>query len=287
MENVWFISLRHRTHSDGEVKPIMSGVNKLLKQNMYFSHGYDLTSTMKDNLAKESKFLSESSQINYMWNYYLCKDFIEAGISTSWLIPMIQGYVGIVKEYLNSKPFQIALISRRSTKMAGTRFNSRGLDDEGNAANTVETEQIIIYENIIYSFNQIRGSVPIFWKQKSVFSKIKLTRAPELSFPAFSKHFDHLIKLYKRVIIINLLSEKKEGEVRLTRAYESNENEYEKKPSANIRYCHFDFHSERSVSVIAYYMRRKLMLLVPSLRSVAKYLISFSTSKTNYLEKNN
>ena len=36
--------------------------------------------------------------------------------------------------------------------MAGTRFNARGLDDEGNVANFVETEQLILYRNYIYSF---------------------------------------------------------------------------------------------------------------------------------------
>jgi hypothetical protein len=102
----------------------------------------------------------------------------------------------------------------------------------------------------MYSFNQLRGSVPVFWSQKSVLTKIRLTRTPELSFPAFAKHFDRLIKLYKRVIVINLLSNKKEGELKLTCAYETNEAEYEKKASANIKYCHFDFHSERSASVI-------------------------------------
>jgi len=249
VDNVWFVSLKHRTQFDSEVKSLMEGIGSILRQGMYFSYGYDLTSTAKDNLACESKFSYDSSQVNYMWNYNLCKDFIEAGVSTEWLVPMIQGYIGILKTSLNSKPFQMALISRRSSKMAGTRFNSRGIDDEGNAANTVETEQIVIYENIMYSFNQLRGSVPVFWKQKSVLSKIKLTRTPELSFPAFAKHFDQLIKLYKRVIIINLLSDKKEGEVTLTRAYESSEAEYEK-ATANIKYCHFDFHSERSLSVI-------------------------------------
>jgi len=32
------------------------------------------------------------------------------------------------------------LISRRSRKRAGTRYNARGGDDEGNVANFVETE---------------------------------------------------------------------------------------------------------------------------------------------------
>ena len=47
--------------------------------------------------------------------------------------------------------------------MAGTRYLSRGLDEDGNVANFVETEQLLIYKDFIYSFVQIRGSVPLFW----------------------------------------------------------------------------------------------------------------------------
>jgi len=62
--------------------------------------------------------------------------------------------------------YTIALISRRRYLMAGTRLNSRGIDDEGNAANFVETEQIFL--NRLYAFSniQIRGSIPLFWIQK-------------------------------------------------------------------------------------------------------------------------
>ena len=48
--------------------------------------------------------------------------------------------------------------------MAGTRYLSRGLDDDGNVANFVETEQLLIYRDQVYSFVQIRGSVPLFWQ---------------------------------------------------------------------------------------------------------------------------
>ena len=36
--------------------------------------------------------------------------------------------------------------------MGGTRFNNRGIDELGNASNFVETEQIIVKNNKIYSF---------------------------------------------------------------------------------------------------------------------------------------
>jgi len=38
---------------------------------------------------------------------------------------------------------EVVLISRRSIHRAGTRYNARGLDNLGNAANFVETEQIV------------------------------------------------------------------------------------------------------------------------------------------------
>lgn len=288
VENVWFLSLKHRTQFSSEVKSLMSGISDFLKQGMYFSHTYDLTSTAKANLAHRPHSLYDGAEKVYMWNRSLCKDFVRAGVSTDWLVPVIQGFVGVVEGVAGKKGLKLVLVSRRSAKMAGTRFNSRGLDDEGNAANTVETEQIVIYENITYSFDQIRGSVPVFWRQKSVFSKIKLTRTPELCFPAFARHFDSLISRYKRVVIVNLLSDKKEGEVRLTRAYEANEAEYEKKTGANIRYCHFDFHSERSASVTPIKrISRMVTWWEPLSRSAGRSLTSSNTSRTTCRAKSN
>ncbi len=49
----------------------------------------------------------------------------------------------------------------------------RGIDPEGNVANNVETEQIlIIWEDDgkpkdIFSFVEVRGSIPVFWQQKA------------------------------------------------------------------------------------------------------------------------
>jgi hypothetical protein len=63
------------------------------------------------------------------------------------------------------KEAHLLLISRRRFEMAGTRFNARGLDEEGNCANFVETEMIVEYpsQSLVFSHVQIRGSIPIFW----------------------------------------------------------------------------------------------------------------------------
>ena len=56
-----------------------------------------------------------------------------------------QGFVGVSTVALSAPPTngspvlaKISLISRLSCKRAGTRFNTRGVDDDGNVANFVE-----------------------------------------------------------------------------------------------------------------------------------------------------
>lgn len=63
----------------------------------------------------------------------------------------IQGYVGIFDLPLPAPPGDgtpaigtIALISRLGWKRAGTRFNTRGVDDDGHCANFVEVGPDII-----------------------------------------------------------------------------------------------------------------------------------------------
>ena len=85
--------------------------------------------------------------------------------------------VNITSAVINNHSVVFGLISRRSRERAGTRYFSRGLDDNGHASNFVETEQLIFYERdsavgtgetkqpIQLSFVQTRGSVPGIWGQ--------------------------------------------------------------------------------------------------------------------------
>jgi synaptojanin len=78
--------------------------------------------------------------LRYFWNFHLYKDFLDSKVDVRWCTPLIQGYVGIASETFGGKSITTALISRRSTQRSGTRFNARGIDDQGCAANFVETE---------------------------------------------------------------------------------------------------------------------------------------------------
>ena len=66
--------------------------------------------------------------------------------------------------HINGVKLSIVLISRRAIKRGGTQSYGRGIDNEGNAGNFVETEQIIITGDHYFSFLLVRGSAPLFWK---------------------------------------------------------------------------------------------------------------------------
>ena len=174
-----------------------------------------------------------------------------ANIEGKWIVPAIEGYVNKKETLIDSKPFKFVLISRRKCQKAGTYSQHCGLDDNGNVANMVETEQIIYYDDEVYSFTQIRGSLPVFWTKEG--EGIDVTRLPENFIDALTKHFDDLIGAYKNVIVFNLLSESNESEMKLSRAFEINEEIYAKNNSSQIQYVHFDLVAESAKSSVLMY----------------------------------
>lgn len=151
------------------------------------------------------------------------------------------------------KKLEFYLISRKSCKKAGTRYNARGLfhpnfilifdkkgiDDEGYVANFVETEQILYYSFYKCSFVQTRGSVPFFWEQTGITAAVRLTRELSLSKDAFEKHFQDMKNDYKRVLCINLMNTKKKSEHLLNEGFEELMSLC---AFPYVRYEYFDFH---------------------------------------------
>lgn len=81
--------------------------------------------------------------------------------------PCIYGYVG----FRNLSPGKdFVLISRRDRRRCGRRFITRGLSDEGAAANFTETEHILQYKEgdrfTVAAHLQTRGSIPLKWEMK-------------------------------------------------------------------------------------------------------------------------
>lgn len=60
-----------------------------------------------------------------------------------WLLRLMCGGVEIRTIYAGHKQAKACIFSRLSSERAGTRFNVRGTNDDGQVANFVETEQVI------------------------------------------------------------------------------------------------------------------------------------------------
>jgi hypothetical protein len=110
------------------------------------------------------------------------------------------------------KTYSLTLISRRSVKRAGLRYLRRGIDDSGHTANGVETEQLMTEldwkpTSKMYSFVQLRGSVPIYFSQSPYSFKPvpQIQHSTETNYDAFVKHFENVTERYGRVQVASLV----------------------------------------------------------------------------------
>ena len=222
-----------------------NGMRKYLESGSFFlaeNCAWDISTRLgQANHAKQDRSPLETFDERFVWNATLLAPLLKfrLGLPESvrqvldeqaLLIPIIQGYCG-------SKPVStgnwtangapeiasLALISRLSWKRAGARFMTRGIDDDGQVANFVETEVILATEEVCFSYVQIRGSVPLFWQQPTaglatLQQKVEITRPPQASQPAFDKHFLDLLEHYHSVHAVNLLGQK-DAESMLSMAY--------------------------------------------------------------------
>ena len=108
----------------------------------------------------------------FAFNEKLLQEF--QGIEYSpFRIPCIFGYIYIAEPTIKvGQKTHFYLISRKDYRRPGRRFIVRGLDQEGNAANCVETEHVFVHDKgkggvmSVASYVQIRGSITLIWSMK-------------------------------------------------------------------------------------------------------------------------
>ncbi|CAH0395313.1 unnamed protein product [Bemisia tabaci] len=220
--------------------------NVLNTPHLYFSYSYDITHTMQSlhlmshEISKQTMWSIANTK--FLWNEHLLSNFCDVPAYHSFCLPVIQGFVSIKSCTLNGVSFKWSIVSRRATGRAGTRLFTRGVDEQGNVANFVETEQIVESNGDRSSFVQIRGSIPLFWQQ---YPNLKYKSPPKLipnenQLSACTKHFEELIKNYYRQVIVNLIDHRgSEGE--LEKAYKDIITVLD---NNLVRYESFDFHHE-------------------------------------------
>ncbi|KAI1176923.1 SacI homology domain-containing protein [Nemania sp. FL0916] len=266
---------------DGEVEYPYQELQKLLSNgSFYYSTDFDLTNRLQDRPVDSDTFDIDNFDDAFLWNSFMINPLVqfrsrlvaherEALDASRILTSAIRGFcltmtiphsAAPLRDSNSGLPSYLTVISRLSCKRAGTRFNSRGIDDDGHVANFVETETIYWSSSgVLFSYAQVRGSVPVFWEQSAGLipgqQKISITRSADGTQPAFNKHFEDLEQAYGAVHVVNLLSEAKPGEAELTQLFHygiqhcplSRPNQSNSSDHALLRGTDYDFHAETKV----------------------------------------
>jgi len=257
-----FLPLRERPLHDQDEDTYLALLKALIKSGpMYFSYSFDLTNTFqRQSQLDPSVPLWKRADDRFFWNRFVQSDLIDFRISGTrhqqgqqtgvdpYILPVMYGMMEIITTRFKSTPLTLVLITRRSRYRAGTRYFSRGIDEDGHVSNFNETEQIIILNDStsglggfaggggmqngkvggsggkevqIMSYVQTRGSVPVFWAEVNTLHytpKLQI-RGVETAVSAAQAHFAEQIRLYGDNYLVNLVKQKGR-EQRVKEAYE-------------------------------------------------------------------
>ena len=194
-------------------------------RSFYFSYTGDLTTCLQKQF--EDRDLNRDLPVwrradeRFFFNKALLSEVIALADTRadSWVLPLVQGSVELKEVVLEGEElevlgesrlpsfYRLCVISRRARDRAGTRYKRRGVDEEGKAANYVETEQLLLYHTYCLSFLQTRGSIPVFWSQPGLKYRPppRIDRSTEENRVAFAKHFREQLDLYGPVTCISLV----------------------------------------------------------------------------------
>lgn len=218
--------------------------------SFYFSYEVDLSLPLGQSVGSSGG--SEGFWEDFAWNANMLRPFCE--VIGEFSIPeqlsllctrVIKGFVAI-RAHVDCT---LGLLSKISCKRAGTRFQSRGTDDDGNVSNFVYSEVFFQPPNCnIFSFGMLRGTVPVFWDQPGmqlVQHKIQIVRTAAATQPAFEKHFERILGVFEGAFIIDLLSTvQTSDECMLSRRFREHISTLSKKLAPNkLHYTSFDFNA--------------------------------------------
>ncbi|XP_033164020.1 phosphatidylinositide phosphatase SAC2 isoform X3 [Drosophila mauritiana] len=206
--------------------------------SFYFSFDCDITNNLQRHEGKSEESQSQPDE-RFFWNMHMIRDLLNLNDKT-WILPIIQGFMQVENCVIGNECFTLALVSRRSRHRAGTRYKRRGVDEKGNCANYVETEQILSFRHHQLSFTQVRGSVPIYWSQPGYKYRPppRLDRGVAETQQAFELHFTKELETYGRVCIVNLV-EQSGKEKTIGDAYADHVIKFN---NDRLIYVTFDFH---------------------------------------------
>ncbi|KAL2439117.1 Phosphatidylinositol-3-phosphatase SAC1 [Exophiala dermatitidis] len=259
-----FLPLRERPVHDPDEDTYLSYLKALLISGpMYFSYSFDVTSSFQRQSESDlSQPLWKRADDRFFWNRFVQTDLIDFRMGDGrsgglrgqqqpgidpYILPVMFGMFEIKPARIKSTNFNFALITRRSRHRGGTRYFSRGIDDQGHVANFNETEQVVVLNDVsgppagyaggagiqngkvgdpisetqVLSFVQTRGSVPVFWAEINDLRYVPRLqiRGVDTAVEAARKHFEEQIRIYGENYLVNLVNARGREE-RVKKAYE-------------------------------------------------------------------
>jgi len=197
-----FLPLRERQVHDADEDIYLAYLKTLLKNGpMYFSYTFDLTNSFQRQAEiNPSEPMWYRADDRFYWNKFINTSMIDfrSGKASGrisggaqpaidpYILPVMYGMLRITNTSIKGNGLSFILITRRSRHRTGTRYMTRGIDEEGHVANFNETEQTIILndaassgmssqgfnnksaggsETQVLSYVQTRGSVPVYWAE--------------------------------------------------------------------------------------------------------------------------
>jgi len=219
---------------------------------MYFSYAFDLTNSFQRQAQNDPKEpLWQRADDRFFWNRFISSSLIDfrlgkvqgRSVSTGpqtgvdpFILPVVFGMLSITDTSVKGHAMTFVLITRRSRYRGGTRYLTRGIDEQGHVSNFNETEQAVILndsssagltsyagdqgfsngklvsgrETQVLSYVQTRGSVPVFWAEINTLQYVPRLqiRGVETAAAAAKKHFDEQISFYGDNWLVNLVNQK-------------------------------------------------------------------------------
>ncbi|KAF4568144.1 phosphatidylinositol-3,5-bisphosphate 5-phosphatase [Pleurotus pulmonarius] len=120
-----------------------------MSKNFYFSYTYDITSTLQHNMTHGGICMHDTVDgvpvhrgkafnDRFAWNFNMMSK-----ANGAFSVAESRGRGDQAKLTVLGRVVFVTLIARRSRHYAGARYLKRGVNDKGNVANEVETEQIV------------------------------------------------------------------------------------------------------------------------------------------------
>ncbi|CAA7030021.1 unnamed protein product [Microthlaspi erraticum] len=226
-----------------------------LTKDFFFSYSYNIMRSFQKNICDHESGGALYKKM-FVWNEFLTRGIRHHLRNTVWTVALVYGFFKQTTLCEAGRNFKLTLIARRSRHNAGTRYLKRGINESGNVANDVETEQILS-EDVpedhpmqISSVVQNRGSIPLFWSQETSRMNIKpdiVLSKRDLNYEATRLHFENLVERYGIPIIILNLIKTKERRPResILRAEFANAIDFINKDlpeEYRLRFLHWDLH---------------------------------------------